>query len=253
MTNASDSNQNPSLREGHRVGRKLRTIEMNRISVEEFREAEKLPLIVVLDDVRSMYNIGSVFRTCDAFRVEAIYLCGITACPPHQEIHKTALGAEDSVRWRYFETAEQAVEQLHQDGYFVWSVEQCEGSTKLQDLNTHPLTHPQSLPKETTHPQSLPKGGKSEMLSTLNSNENPSLREGHRVGVSLREGHRVGLKAGVAVIFGNEVKGVHQEVIDMSDGCLEIPQFGTKHSMNVSVTAGIVIWEFARRSLLSAE
>ena len=204
MTNASDSNQNPSLREGHRVGRKLRTIEMNRISVEEFREAEKLPLIVVLDDVRSMYNIGSVFRTCDAFRVEAIYLCGITACPPHQEIHKTALGAEDSVRWRYFETAEQAVEQLHQDGYFVWSVEQCEGSTKLQDLN---------------------------------SNENPSLREGHRVGV----------------IFGNEVKGVHQEVIDMSDGCLEIPQFGTKHSMNVSVTAGIVIWEFARRFLLSAE
>ena len=204
MTNASDSNQNPSLREGHRVGRKLRTIEMNRISVEEFREAEKLPLIVVLDDVRSMYNIGSVFRTCDAFRVEAIYLCGITACPPHQEIHKTALGAEDSVRWRYFETAEQAVEQLHQDGYFVWSVEQCEGSTKLQDLNT---------------------------------NENPSLREGHRVGV----------------IFGNEVKGVHQEVIDMSDGCLEIPQFGTKHSMNVSVTAGIVIWEFARRFLLSAE
>ena len=184
--------------------RKLRTIEMNRISVEEFREAEKLPLIVVLDDVRSMYNIGSVFRTCDAFRVEAIYLCGITACPPHQEIHKTALGAEESVAWRYFETAEQAVEQLHQDGYFVWSVEQCEGSTKLQDLN---------------------------------SNENPSLREGHRVGV----------------IFGNEVKGVHQEVIDMSDGCLEIPQFGTKHSMNVSVTAGIVIWEFARRFLLSAE
>jgi tRNA G18 (ribose-2'-O)-methylase SpoU len=190
--------------------RKLRTIEMNRISVEEFREAEKLPLIVVLDDVRSMYNIGSVFRTCDAFRVEAIYLCGITACPPHQEIHKTALGAEDSVAWRYFETAEQAVEQLHQDGYFVWSVEQCEGSTKLQDLN---------------------------------SNENPSLREGHRVG----------LKARVGVILGNEVKGVHQEVIDMSDGCLEIPQFGTKHSMNVSVTAGIVIWEFARRFLLSAE
>ena len=187
---------------------------------------------MVLDDVRSMYNIGSVFRTCDAFRVEAIYLCGITACPPHQEIHKTALGAEDSVAWRYFETAEQAVEQLHQDGYFVWSVEQCEGSTKLQDLNTHP----QSLPRG-THPQSLPKGGKSDVICAPKNNENPSLREGHRVGV----------------IFGNEVKGVHQEVIDMSDGCLEIPQFGTKHSMNVSVTAGIVIWEFARRFLLSAE
>ena len=174
--------------------RKLRTIEMNRISVEEFREAEKMPLIVVLDDVRSMYNIGSVFRTCDAFRVEAIYLCGITACPPHQEIHKTALGAEDSVSWRYFKTAQEAVEQLHQDGYFVWSVEQCEGSVKA----------PLHLP---------PVGG------------------------------------GFAVILGNEVKGVHQEVIDMSDGCLEIPQFGTKHSMNVSVTAGIVIWEFARQFL----
>ena len=190
--------------------RKLRTIEMNRISVEEFREAEKMPLIVVLDDVRSMYNIGSVFRTCDAFRVEAIYLCGITACPPHQEIHKTALGAEDSVSWRYFKTAQEAVEQLHQDGFFVWSVEQCEGSVKAPT------------------PLQLPRGGVQESSP------------------------RGGLE-GVAVIFGNEVKGVHQEVIDMSDGCLEIPQFGTKHSMNVSVTAGIVIWEFARQFLFSAE
>lgn len=190
--------------------RKLRTIEMNRISVEEFREAEKMPLIVVLDDVRSMYNIGSVFRTCDAFRVEAIYLCGITACPPHQEIHKTALGAEDSVSWRYFKTAQEAVEQLHQDGYFVWSVEQCEGSVKAPT------------------PLLLPRGGAQ--------------------GASPRGGME-----GVAVILGNEVKGVHQEVIDMSDGCLEIPQFGTKHSMNVSVTAGIVIWEFARQFLFSAE
>ena len=190
--------------------RKLRTIEMNRISVEEFREAEKMPLIVVLDDVRSMYNIGSVFRTCDAFRVEAIYLCGITACPPHQVIHKTALGAEDSVSWRYFKTAQEAVEQLHQDGYFVWSVEQCEGSVKAPT------------------PLHLPRGGAQEASP------------------------RGGLE-GVAVILGNEVKGVHQEVIDMSDGCLEIPQFGTKHSMNVSVTAGIVIWEFARQFLFSAE
>ena len=190
--------------------RKLRTIEMNRISVEEFREAEKMPLIVVLDDVRSMYNIGSVFRTSDAFRVEAIYLCGITACPPHQEIHKTALGAEDSVSWRYFKTAQEAVEQLHRDGYFVWSVEQCEGSVKAPT------------------PLQLPRGGE-------------------------QEASPQGGLEGVAVIFGNEVKGVHQEVIDMSDGCLEIPQFGTKHSMNVSVTAGIVIWEFARQFLFSAE
>ena len=181
-----------------------------------------MPLIVVLDDVRSMYNIGSVFRTSDAFRVEAIYLCGITACPPHQEIHKTALGAEDSVSWCYFKTAQEAVEQLHRDGYFVWSVEQCEGSVKLQNLS-HPLTHPQPLPK----------GWESKIIIAKEGNENPSLGEGHRVGI----------------VFGNEVKGVHQEVIDMSDGCLEIPQFGTKHSMNVSVTAGIVIWEFARQFL----
>ena len=171
--------------------RKLRTIEMNRLSVDAFKEAPKMPLIVVLDDVRSMYNIGSVFRTCDAFRVEAVYLCGITAQPPHPEIHKTALGGEDSVTWRYFKTAKEAVEELHRNNTFVYAVEQCEGSTKLQELSLD---------------QSLK----------------------------------------FAVVFGNEVKGVHQEVVDLCDGCLEIPQFGTKHSMNVSVSAGIVIWEFAR-------
>ena len=114
--------------------RKLKTIEMNRLSVEEFKEAEKLPLIVVLDDVRSLYNVGSVFRTCDAFRVEAVYLCGITATPPHPEIHKTALGGEDSVSWKYFQTAVEAVEELKQNGWFVYSIEQVEGSTKLQNL-----------------------------------------------------------------------------------------------------------------------
>lgn len=177
--------------------RKLRTIEMNRLSVDEFKEASKMPLIVVLDDVRSMYNIGSVFRTADAFRVEAVYLCGITATPPHPEIHKTALGGEDSVDWRYFRTAQEAVEELHRQHYLVYAVEQCEGSTKLQEL----------------------------------------------FGVSSSNHY--------AVVLGNEVKGVHQEVVDASDGCLEIPQFGTKHSMNVSVTAGVVIWEFARRLLFS--
>jgi len=155
----------------------------------------------VLDDVRSMYNIGSVFRTADAFRVEAICLCGITAQPPHNEIHKTALGAEDSVSWRYFDTAVEAIDHLDAEGYRVFSVEQCEGSTMLQTLQ---------LPDE-------PQG------------DNPQK---------------------YAVVLGNEVKGVHQEVIDLSDGCLEIPQFGTKHSMNVSVTAGIVIWEFARNLIL---
>ena len=172
--------------------RKLRTIEMNRLTLEEFKEAEKLPLIVVLDDVRSLYNVGSVFRSCDAFRVEAVYLCGITATPPNAEIHKTALGGEDSVDWVYFKTTEEAVEKLKEKGYFVYSIEQVEGSTKLQHL---------------------------------------------------AEAHQ---SYGYAVIFGNEVKGVKQNIVDMSDGCLEIPQFGTKHSLNVSVTAGSVVWELAK-------
>ena len=167
---------------------------MNRLSVEEFKEAKKLPLIVVLDDVRSLYNVGSVFRSGDAFRIAAVYLCGITACPPNAEIHKTALGGEDSVDWKYFERTEDAVDELHRDGYFVYSIEQVEGSTKLQNLN----------------------------LNTASGN-------------------------GYAVIFGNEVKGVKQNVVDMSDDCLEIPQFGTKHSLNVSVTSGIVMWEFAKK------
>ena len=168
---------------------------MNRLSVEAFKEAEKLPLIVVLDDVRSLYNVGSVFRSCDAFRVEAVYLCGITATPPHVEIHKTALGAEDSVAWRHYDNASQAVEALHAEGVFIYSVEQVEDSQKLQTLR-------------------------------------------------LERGKRY------AVILGNEVKGVHQSVVDACDGCLEIPQFGIKHSLNVSVTAGIVVWEFAKGLLL---
>lgn len=189
--------------------RKLRTIEMNRLTLEEFKEAEKLPLIVVLDDVRSLYNVGSVFRSCDAFRVEAVYLCGITATPPNAEIHKTALGGEDSVDWEYFKTTEEAVEKLKEKGYFVYSIEQVEGSTKLQYLpEAHQKIFRQPSEQEKQENSSLPKGD--------------------------------------AVIFGNEVKGVKQDVVDMSDGCLEIPQFGTKHSLNVSVTAGIVVWEFAK-------
>lgn len=165
---------------------------MNRISVEQFHDAEKLPLVVVLDGVRSLYNVGSVFRTADAFRVSEVILCGITATPPHTEIHKTALGAEESVRWRYYKDTMEAVQQLRDEGYTLLSIEQCEGSTMLQDF----------------HP-------------------NPALR--------------------YAIILGNEVRGVQQSVIDDCDGCLEIPQYGTKHSMNVSVTAGIVIWHFAQQ------
>lgn len=199
--------------------RKLRTIEMKRLSVSEFKEAEKLPLIVVLDDVRSLYNVGSVFRCGDAFRIEAVYLCGITACPPNAEIHKTALGGEDSVAWRYFEKTEDAVRQLQNDGYFVYSIEQVEGSTKLQNLN------------------------ESINLSSDNNRQNDGLTtEQSRESISpTTYGH-----PHYAVILGNEVKGVKQTVVDMSDGCLEIPQFGTKHSLNVSTTAGIVMWEFCK-------
>lgn len=197
--------------------RKLRTIEMKRLSLDEFKEAEKLPLIVVLDDVRSLYNVGSVFRCGDAFRIEAVYLCGITACPPNAEIHKTALGGEDSVTWKYFEKTEDAVQQLQNDGYFVYSIEQVEGAMKLQNLN------------------------ESINLSSDNNRQNDGLTtEQSRESISpTTYGH-----PHYAVILGNEVKGVKQTVVDMSDGCLEIPQFGTKHSLNVSTTAGIVMWEF---------
>lgn len=194
---------------------------MNRLSVEEFKEADKLPLIVVLDDVRSLHNVGSVFRSADAFRVEAVYLCGITATPPNAEIHKTALGGEDSVDWRYFERTEDAVEELHRQGVFVYSVEQVEGSTKLQELNTqHSNPHHSSSNNSSLNTSSTP----------ITQHSTPNTR--------------------YAIIMGNEVKGVKQSVVDMSDGCLEISQFGTKHSLNVSVTTGIVIWEFARQILL---
>ncbi len=170
--------------------RKLKVTEMGRMSVDEYRDAEKHPLVVVLDHVRSLYNVGSVFRTSDAFRISGVCLCGITACPPHPEIHKTALGAEESVAWQHFAQTEDAVRQLREQGYRVLAVEQCEGSTLLQDFQRKPDER-------------------------------------------------------IAVVLGNEVKGVQQQVVDMCDGCLEIPQFGTKHSLNVSVTAGIVLWHLS--------
>lgn len=170
----------------------MKITELNRISAEEFKKANKLPLVVILDNVRSLHNIGSVFRTSDAFRVECIYLCGITATPPHPEMHKTALGAEFTVDWKYVNNAVEAVDNLRQEGYVVFSIEQAENSIML---------------------------------------ENIQLEQGKRY----------------AVVLGNEVKGVQQEVIDHSDGCIEIPQYGTKHSLNVSVTAGIVIWDLFKQ------
>jgi len=203
---------------------------MNRLTLEEFKEAEKLPLIVVLDDVRSLYNVGSVFRSCDAFRIEAVYLCGITATPPNTEIHKTALGGEDSVDWEYFKTTEEAVEKLKQKGYFVYSIEQVEGSTKLQNL---PEAHEELFKQEKESEKQEKESEKQEKESEKQEKESEKQENSS-------------LPKGYAVIFGNEVKGVKQNIVDMSDGCLEIPQFGTKHSLNVSVTAGIVVWEFAK-------
>ena len=174
------------------MNRKKLVTEMGRIDRDAFARAEKLPLVVVLDNVRSLHNVGSVFRTGDAFRLERIMLCGITATPPSAEIHKTALGAEDVVEWQYFESTMDAVDALRAEGYKIYSIELCEGSIALQNFETVP-------------------------------------------------GERY------AVVFGNEVKGVQQTVVDASDGAIEIPQFGTKHSLNVSVTAGIVIWEFANK------
>lgn len=174
------------------MNRKKLVTEMGRIDRDAFVQAEKLPLVVVLDNVRSLHNVGSVFRTSDAFRVERIMLCGITATPPSAEIHKTALGAEDVVEWQYFESTVDAVAVLRGEGCKIYSIEQCQGSIALQDFETVP-------------------------------------------------GERY------AVVLGNEVKGVQQVVVDASDGAIEIPQFGTKHSLNVSVTAGMVIWEFANK------
>lgn len=166
--------------------------EMGRIGCEEFKNSTKLPLTVVLDNVRSLHNVGSVFRTSDAFRVERILLCGITATPPSAEIHKTALGAEDVVDWQYFTETTEAVAMLKSEGYKVCSIEQCNGSIALQSFEVEP-------------------------------------------------------GARYALVLGNEVKGVQQQVVDASDAAIEIPQFGTKHSLNVSVTAGMVIWEFAKK------
>jgi len=167
--------------------KKLSMDELNRLSTEEFVKSEKMPLTVVLDNIRSLNNIGSVFRTSDAFRVECIHLCGITARPPHREIHKTALGATDSVKWDYFNETEESIRQLKDSGYQIVVIEQAEGSVLLSEYQ-----HDSSVKQ--------------------------------------------------AVVFGNEVNGVQQQIVDMADTCIEIPQLGTKHSLNVSVSAGIIIW-----------
>jgi len=169
--------------------KKLSILEMNRLTPEEFKNSSKIPLVVVLDNIRSLHNIGSVFRTSDAFLIEKIILCGISSPPPNAEIHKTALGSEFTVNWIYFENTLDAVNQLKKDNYFVYAIEQTHESISLGDLK---------LIKDKKY----------------------------------------------AIVLGNEVKGVQQNVVDMCDACIEIPQFGTKHSLNVSVASGIVLWSF---------
>ena len=163
--------------------------DLNRKSTEEFKQASKLPIILVLDNVRSMNNVGSVFRTADAFLLEAIYLCGVTATPPHREIQKTALGATETVNWKHFETTMEAVYSLKNEGYKIYAVEQADQSIMLDKFTP--------------------------------------------------------AKDKIALVFGNEITGVEQAVIDVCDACIEIPQYGTKHSLNLAVSAGIVIWEIA--------
>jgi len=171
--------------------RKLANAELNRKSVEEYQRTPKIPVVVVLDNIRSLNNIGSVFRTCDAFMIESLYLCGITATPPHREIHKTALGATESVHWMYFEDTMDALKRLHFEGYTLCAVEQTENSIKLHDFK--PVQEKK-----------------------------------------------------YAVIFGHEIRGVDQEVVNACELSIEIPQLGTKHSINIAVSAGIVLWEIFR-------
>ena len=173
--------------------------ELGRLSVDDYQKADKLPLVVVLDNVRSQHNVGAVFRTADAMRIERVVLCGICCCPPNQEIHKTALGAEESVDWSYFQDTLEAVQSLQQQGFTVYAVEQAHDSITLEEIA-------REMENGQWKMENCPK---------------------------------------IAVIFGHEVFGVQQSVIDQCDGCIEIPQYGTKHSMNVSETAGIVMYRLA--------
>ena len=172
--------------------RKLKNSELGRLNVEDFKNTDKIPLVVILDNIRSLNNIGSVFRTSDAFLIEKIYLCGITAQPPHKEIHKTALGATESVAWEYVEDTLSLVQKLKEENILVASIEQAENSTMLQDFSITPNQK-------------------------------------------------------YAIVMGNEVKGVQQEVVSASNYCIEIPQFGTKHSLNISVSCGVVLWDLFKK------
>ena len=185
--------------------RKWSMQELGRKSIADFKEAPKTPLVVVLDNIRSMHNVGSVFRTADSFLVEKMYLCGYTPQPPHRDINKTALGATETVAWEYLPTTVEAVQLLQSQGYLVYAVEQAEGAVYLDQFD------PTQLSNGTNQSNSAPK---------------------------------------IAIVMGNEVEGVADEVLDICDGCIEIPQLGSKHSLNISVAAGIIIWAITERTVL---
>ena len=176
------------------MNRKLKLDELERISIQNFKELPKLPVVVVLDNVRSLHNVGSIFRTCDAFRITELHLCGITATPPHREIQKTALGATESVNWKYFTSTSDSIKSLHSHNYQIVALEQTTDSIQLNEFS-----------------------------------------------------HDLAEKKGIALVFGNEVNGVSGEIVNLADFCVEIPQFGTKHSFNVSVTVGISLWDISNK------
>ncbi len=212
------ANEKPFMENIHR---KLKNNELGRLTQEEFKSAGKINVTVVLDNIRSQHNIGAAFRTSDSFLIEKILLCGCCATPPTAEIHKSALGAEFSVDWEYYKETTDAIVALKESGYTIVSIEQAENSIKLQDIEKY------------LNPDSFSKAPLQENIST---SEQGKLQESK-----------------YALVFGNEVKGVQQEVVDLSDAVIEIPQFGTKHSLNISVSLGIVLWEFCKELKINAK
>src|SRR5574344_256269 len=218
------------------MGRKLLNSELGRPSVEEFRKVPRIPVVLVLDNIRSQFNIGAAFRTADAFAAEKLYLCGICATPPSAEIHKSALGAELSMEWEHFDETLDAVQQLKAQGYTIVSIEQAEGSVMLDKLQL-PLQQRTRSASQSPAPSNNIAHDSSSLTPAENSTAKPTA-----------ENSTAKLPAEkYALVFGNEVAGVQQSVVDMSDAVIEIPQCGTKHSINVSVSVGVVLWEFFQR------
>ncbi|MFA6703370.1 MAG: TrmH family RNA methyltransferase [Bacteroidales bacterium] len=236
------------------MGRKLLNSELGRPSVEEFRKVPRIPVVLVLDNIRSRFNIGAAFRTADAFAAEKVYLCGICATPPSAEIHKSALGAELSMEWQHFDETPDAVQELKDQGYTIVSIEQTEDSVMLDRLQLPLQQRAQEQPLQ----QHAPSASQSYVAANHITHDGVSLTPAEHstaktpvensTAKTPTEDSTANLhKEKYALVFGNEVAGVQQSVVDMSDAVIEIPQCGTKHSINVSVSVGVVLWEFFQR------